>query len=152
MDTSKTLWHGCRSCRYLTLRRGVFGFVHHSIAILYHQVPNPNITIRNFFIAVPPRVARRARLHGRLPMRGSLRAAHHDVSVLTAAWLCAGDLPRGVDSSSAAAACSSINSISQSYVLSVVACGFIAATSSTALSAQKKTTCRVGKAGEGLQR
>jgi hypothetical protein len=29
-----------------------FGFVHHSIAILYHQVPNPNITIRNFFIAV----------------------------------------------------------------------------------------------------
>ena len=28
------------------------GFVHHSIAILYHQVPNPNITIRNFFIAV----------------------------------------------------------------------------------------------------
>ena len=29
-----------------------FGFVHHSIAILYHQVPNPNITIRNFFIAI----------------------------------------------------------------------------------------------------
>jgi hypothetical protein len=29
-----------------------FGFVHHSIAILYHQVPNPNLTIRNFFIAV----------------------------------------------------------------------------------------------------
>jgi hypothetical protein len=32
-----------------------FGFVHHSIAILYHQVPNPNLTIRNFFIAVPRR-------------------------------------------------------------------------------------------------
>jgi hypothetical protein len=31
-----------------------FGFVHHSIAILDHQVPNPNITIRNFFIAVRP--------------------------------------------------------------------------------------------------
>jgi hypothetical protein len=30
-----------------------FGLVHHSIAILYHEVPNPNITIRNFFIAVP---------------------------------------------------------------------------------------------------
>jgi hypothetical protein len=30
-----------------------FGFVHHSIAILYHEVPNPNLTIRNFFIAVP---------------------------------------------------------------------------------------------------
>jgi hypothetical protein len=29
-----------------------FGFVHHSIAILYHQVPNPSITIRHFFIAV----------------------------------------------------------------------------------------------------
>jgi hypothetical protein len=29
-----------------------FGFVHHSIAILYHEVPNPNLTIRNFFIAV----------------------------------------------------------------------------------------------------
>jgi hypothetical protein len=26
-----------------------FGFVHHSIAILYHEVPNPNLTIRNFF-------------------------------------------------------------------------------------------------------
>ena len=29
-----------------------FGFVHHSIAILYHEVPNPNLTIRNFFVAV----------------------------------------------------------------------------------------------------
>jgi hypothetical protein len=29
-----------------------FGFVHHSIAILYHEVPNPNLTIRNFLIAV----------------------------------------------------------------------------------------------------
>jgi hypothetical protein len=29
-----------------------FGFVLHSIAILYHQVPNLSITIRNFFIAV----------------------------------------------------------------------------------------------------
>ena len=28
-----------------------FGFVHHSITILYHEVPNPNLTIRNFFIA-----------------------------------------------------------------------------------------------------
>jgi hypothetical protein len=27
-----------------------FGFAHHSIAILYHQVPNPNLTIRNFWI------------------------------------------------------------------------------------------------------
>jgi hypothetical protein len=31
-----------------------FGFVHHSIAILYHEVPNLSITIRNFFIAVHP--------------------------------------------------------------------------------------------------
>ena len=29
-----------------------FGVVHHSIAILDHEVPNPNLTIRNFFIAV----------------------------------------------------------------------------------------------------
>ena len=29
-----------------------FGFVHHSIAILYHQVPNPHLTVRNFSIAV----------------------------------------------------------------------------------------------------
>jgi hypothetical protein len=38
-----------------------FGFVHHSIAIFYHEVPNPNLTIRNFFIAVthPPRPAQR---------------------------------------------------------------------------------------------
>jgi hypothetical protein len=26
-----------------------FGFVHHSIAILYHEVPNLSLTIRNFF-------------------------------------------------------------------------------------------------------
>jgi hypothetical protein len=32
-----------------------FGFVYHSIALLYHEVPNPNLTIRNFFIAVPHR-------------------------------------------------------------------------------------------------
>ena len=29
-----------------------FAFVHHSIATFYHEVPNPNLTIRNFFIAV----------------------------------------------------------------------------------------------------
>jgi hypothetical protein len=29
-----------------------FGFVHHSIAILDHEVRNPNLTIRNFYIAV----------------------------------------------------------------------------------------------------
>jgi hypothetical protein len=29
-----------------------FGFVRHSIAILYHQAPNPYITIRNFSIVV----------------------------------------------------------------------------------------------------
>ena len=37
-----------------------FGFVHHSRAILYHEVPNPNLTIRfHFCIAVQgPRPAR----------------------------------------------------------------------------------------------
>ena len=29
-----------------------FGFVYHSIAILYHEVPNLSITIRTFFIAL----------------------------------------------------------------------------------------------------
>jgi hypothetical protein len=38
---------------YNFVRRG-FAFVHHSIAIFYHEVPNPYLTIRNFFIAVPP--------------------------------------------------------------------------------------------------
>jgi hypothetical protein len=33
------------------VQRG-FGFVHHSIAILCHEVPNLSITIRNFCIAV----------------------------------------------------------------------------------------------------
>jgi hypothetical protein len=41
-----------------------FGFVHHSIAILYHQVTNPNITIRNFFIAVRLVMRRFATLRG----------------------------------------------------------------------------------------
>jgi hypothetical protein len=52
MDKSKTPPTHLGSCRYLTLYRGGFGFVHHSIAILYHQVPNPNLTIRDFSIAV----------------------------------------------------------------------------------------------------
>jgi hypothetical protein len=42
------------------LPRG-FGFVYHSIAILYHEVPNPNLTIRNFFIAVRHRRLQAAR-------------------------------------------------------------------------------------------
>jgi hypothetical protein len=54
MDKSKTPPTHLGSCRYLTLPRG-FGFVHHSRAILYHEVPNPNITIRNFLIAVRAR-------------------------------------------------------------------------------------------------
>jgi hypothetical protein len=33
----------------------LFGIVHHLIAILYHQVPNPSLTIRNFFIAAGKR-------------------------------------------------------------------------------------------------
>jgi hypothetical protein len=39
-----------------------FGFVHHSIAILYHQVPNLSITIRNFLIAVCGGAGRGAQL------------------------------------------------------------------------------------------
>jgi hypothetical protein len=52
MDESKTPPTHLGSCRYLTLYRGLFGFVYHSIALLYHEVPNPYLTIRNFFIAV----------------------------------------------------------------------------------------------------
>jgi hypothetical protein len=52
MDKSKTPRHDLRSCRYITLCRLLLAFVHHSIAILSLEVPNPNLTIRNFFIAV----------------------------------------------------------------------------------------------------
>jgi hypothetical protein len=64
MDKSKTARHDCRPCRYLILCRGFFGFVHHSIAILYHQVPNLSITIRNFFIAVGCAVHDAWSMHG----------------------------------------------------------------------------------------
>ena len=37
-----------------------FGVVHHSIAILYHEVPNPNLTIRNLSSLAPGRGARPA--------------------------------------------------------------------------------------------
>jgi hypothetical protein len=52
MDESKTPPTHLGSCRYLTLYRGVLDL---SIinTILYHEVPNPNLTIRNFFIAPP---------------------------------------------------------------------------------------------------
>ena len=32
-----------------------FGFVHHSRSIFCRAVPNPSLTIRNFFVAVPGR-------------------------------------------------------------------------------------------------
>jgi hypothetical protein len=39
-----------------------FGFVHHSRTLFCRAVPNPNLTIRNFFIAVRRRVAELAAL------------------------------------------------------------------------------------------
>jgi hypothetical protein len=48
MDKSKTPRHNRRSCRYLTLCTGIL-----DLSII-QEVPNPNITIRLFFIAVPP--------------------------------------------------------------------------------------------------
>jgi hypothetical protein len=51
MDKSKNPPTHLGSCRYLTLCRGVLDFVHHSIAIVEHQAPNPNLTIRDFSIA-----------------------------------------------------------------------------------------------------
>jgi hypothetical protein len=47
-----------------------YGFVHHSIAILYHQVPNLSFTIRNFFIAVRRRWWGVGGLRGRVGVRG----------------------------------------------------------------------------------
>jgi hypothetical protein len=69
-----------------------FGFVHHSIAILYHEAPNPYLTIRNFLIAVQ---------HPELPAEATRRpsAVGHMVegtravcggTTLAAAWLCCG--------------------------------------------------------------
>jgi hypothetical protein len=54
MNKSKTPPTHLGSCRYLDLYRGFFGFVHHSIAILFLQVPNPNLTIRNFLHRCTP--------------------------------------------------------------------------------------------------
>jgi hypothetical protein len=61
-----------------------FGFVHHSIAILYHEVPNPNITIRNFFHRSTP---------GLCPLTAAqLRvvslSAHERLAMRTGAFLC----------------------------------------------------------------
>ena len=60
-----------------------FGFVHHSIATLYHEVPNPNLTIRNCFIAVRRAIrgaaaaaaAERERERERVRVRSSGRGA-----------------------------------------------------------------------------
>ena len=55
MDKSKTLWLDGKIVPLSNFAPRGFGFVHHSIAIFYHVVPNPNITIRNFWIAVQGR-------------------------------------------------------------------------------------------------
>jgi hypothetical protein len=45
-----------------------FGFVHRSRTLFHHEVPNPSLTIRHFFIAVPHR-ARRGGGAARSPSR-----------------------------------------------------------------------------------
>jgi hypothetical protein len=56
-----------------------FGFVHHSIAILYHEVPNPNLTIRHFFIAVSWSLTAETPF----PASGAdTLPSHHDATVL----------------------------------------------------------------------
>jgi hypothetical protein len=52
MDKSKTPPAHLGSCRYLTLHRGVLDLSIIQQPFLYHEVPNPNLTIRDFFIAV----------------------------------------------------------------------------------------------------
>jgi hypothetical protein len=59
-----------------------FGFFHHSIAVLYHEVPNPNLTIRNFFVAAWGRArarrcgaAVRRAIHSAAGARGSAGGA-----------------------------------------------------------------------------
>jgi hypothetical protein len=52
--------------------RGV-GFVHHSRTIFYRAVPNPDITIRNFFIAVREQESRVPTSCGRSGGRGHVR-------------------------------------------------------------------------------
>jgi hypothetical protein len=54
-----------------------FGFVHHSRAILYHEVPHPNLTTRNFLIAVAGGALRRAVRRGAVPRRGPGQGHHH---------------------------------------------------------------------------
>jgi hypothetical protein len=79
MDESKTPPTHMGSCRYLTWVPRGFGFVHHPIAILYHQVPNANLTIRNFFIAVGGGGSRGALLYAQ--QHGS----HEDAPIFAAA-------------------------------------------------------------------
>ena len=55
MDESKSPPTHLGSCRYIPFYRGGFGFVHHSIAILDHEVPNLSLSIRNFCIAAQVR-------------------------------------------------------------------------------------------------
>jgi hypothetical protein len=64
------------------VQRG-FGFVHHSIAILYHQVPNPNITIRNFFIAVRPVRRREGGEQGAVDVERTERGREREAEELT---------------------------------------------------------------------
>jgi hypothetical protein len=59
-----------------------FGFIHHSIAILYHQVPNPNITIRHFCIAVRGQV--RAYVEAAVSDASQLSRTHLFLDVATA--------------------------------------------------------------------
>jgi hypothetical protein len=68
--------------------RRCFGFVHHSIAILYHQVPNLSITIRNFLIAVrqPRATSRDTRNHHTTRYTGPLAYSDAKVANRNANW------------------------------------------------------------------
>ena len=54
-----------------------FGFVHHSRTVFCRAVPNPNTTIRNFFVAVPRPRATRAVVGGEQVREGPQQQRAH---------------------------------------------------------------------------
>ena len=68
-----------------------FGFVHHSRTVFCRAVPNPNLTIRNFCIAVPQRRHRRVQPPAQPPKVDLYRSDETRLSTLEGQeqfWIC----------------------------------------------------------------